>query len=686
MLEDKDERSLEQKAKKRKWKLKSHVNIVESVSKGMEINTANGQKRAYKKQKSNMSSPLSSKLANSCRDIDKHESADDKSRKSKKRRKRKRHRDNVQVDEGSQLERRTKYLLVRMKLEQNLIDAYSGEGWKGQSREKIKPDKELQRAKNQILKCKLGIREAIRKLDLLSSEGCMEKSVIAQDGTVHHEHIICAKCKLQDAFPDNDIILCDGTCNCAYHQKCLDPPLLTENIPPGDQGWYCKFCVSRMKIIETTNAHLGTHFCADTHWQDIFREEATLPDGEVALDEQEWPSDDSEDDDYDPDKIDNSENLTRVGPESDDSDEVSSSTSLWSLEDEVLSEPETLLASRSKDKLNSYIDTNNIGIDTGDTADCEILSGPRQRRAVDYRKLYDEMFGKEAPVAEQNSEDEDWGPAKRKRKQKESDAASTLMTLSFDSTPNKKHVNTCNSDEGQEIHASAKRQNFRIPHDAVEKLRLAFAENELPSRATREKISKELGIDYEKINKWFKNARYMALKARKAEKGNEIQSVNPKLNEPDSKIEQQKTADQMASEDLSSALIIDLTKHSVKDCGRKKSHSHDSSPKKKLPKRTLLSSSKEAVEEIDDDTSLKLFKDFANKKKKSSTQKAGRVERQEPEEAELERLFKIKDRVEKLQNVLHRYQKQKSGKTKVLGMDDCNSVIYVPVAELVEKQ
>lgn len=38
----------------------------------------------------------------------------------------------VVLDNRTRIKRRVKYLLMKMRVDQNLLDAYSGEGWKGQ--------------------------------------------------------------------------------------------------------------------------------------------------------------------------------------------------------------------------------------------------------------------------------------------------------------------------------------------------------------------------------------------------------------------------------------------------------------------------------------------------------------------------------------------------------------------------
>lgn len=45
---------------------------------------------------------------------------------------------------------------------------------------------------------------------------------------------------------DNDIILCDGHCNRAYHVKCLIPPVDPETLPE-DEGWLCPSCDRKVR-------------------------------------------------------------------------------------------------------------------------------------------------------------------------------------------------------------------------------------------------------------------------------------------------------------------------------------------------------------------------------------------------------------------------------------------------------
>lgn len=40
---------------------------------------------------------------------------------------------------------------------------------------------------------------------------------------------------------DNDIIMCDGSCNRCFHENCVDPPVRLADIPE-DEGWLCPAC------------------------------------------------------------------------------------------------------------------------------------------------------------------------------------------------------------------------------------------------------------------------------------------------------------------------------------------------------------------------------------------------------------------------------------------------------------
>lgn len=69
------------------------------------------------------------------------------------------------------------------------------------------------------------------------------------DGEVDVSDIFCAKCLKKESSDDNDLVLCDGTCNRAYHECCLNPRLVAADLPE-DEGWLCPACDAMVRSIE----------------------------------------------------------------------------------------------------------------------------------------------------------------------------------------------------------------------------------------------------------------------------------------------------------------------------------------------------------------------------------------------------------------------------------------------------
>ncbi len=74
-----------------------------------------------------------------------------------------------------------------------------------------------------------------------------------KDDGISEEDIFCAKCLKVSIEPNNDLLLCDGPCQRAYHQLCDERKIKTEDIPPGDNDWFCLQC----EVILETFDHLG---------------------------------------------------------------------------------------------------------------------------------------------------------------------------------------------------------------------------------------------------------------------------------------------------------------------------------------------------------------------------------------------------------------------------------------------
>ncbi|XP_047980635.1 pathogenesis-related homeodomain protein-like [Salvia hispanica] len=338
------------------------------------------------------------------------------------------------VSEFSRKKNHLRYLLHKISYEQNLIDAYSAEGWRGQSLEKLKPEKELEKAKSRILNFKLKIRALFQSLDQSLVMGKLPESLFDARGEIDSEDIFCAKCGSKDLTLDNDIILCDGACERGFHQFCLEPPLLKADIPPGDESWLCPGCDCKADCIDMLKDVQEKKISIIDSWEKIFPEAAAAASGKKMDESSGLSSDDSEDEEYDPDKPDSSEKVE--GNES-SSDESSSFTA-----------PDDLAASNNNEKY--------LGLPSDDSEDDDFNpSAPNQDNQVkqdnsssdfssdseDLRALIeDETATSEDHTQKSQGFSEEISTVGRKKRQSLKDELSYLAEASAEPLSRKRHV------------------------------------------------------------------------------------------------------------------------------------------------------------------------------------------------------------------------------------------------------
>uniref|UniRef100_A0A804R131 Uncharacterized protein n=1 Tax=Zea mays TaxID=4577 RepID=A0A804R131_MAIZE len=464
---------------------------------------------------------------------------------------------------------RVRYILNRMNYQQTFIQAYASEGWKGQSLEKIRPEKELERAKAEILQCKLRIREAFRNMDSLLSKGKLEESLFDSAGEISSEDIFCAVCGSKDVTLQNDIILCDGACDRGFHQNCLNPPLLTEDIPPGDQRWLCPACVCKADSIDALNELQGSKLSIHDSWEKVFPEAASIANGSKQVDTSDLlpdhikhsdnpalveglmvnevrlsaeddskaddlglPSEDSGDGDFDPSGPDSSEDQ-KDGLNSEESDFTSDSDDFCAEiakscgQDEVSASPLSNVINHTyRMKLRASNNRSNEENHDHVFMDMELgqdmvlpVSSRRQVERLDYKKLYDEAYGKESS---NSSDDKEWSG-------KELLEGSETDSLSERPHPVKRcsrraqaeQQNNEHTPQRERLHGSESEQKTGILRSngssstgrkfgpvATQKLKVHFEKDPYPSRETKENISEELGLTFNQVSRWFSSTRH----------------------------------------------------------------------------------------------------------------------------------------------------------------------------------
>ena len=368
---------------------------------------------------------------------------------------------------------------------QSLLDAYADDGWRGRGRARPKPQGELARAREKIFSAKLKIREMFETLEFDPRE--REITTVEDElGETDAADIFCSACGMADDRSDDDILLCDGFCDRAYHQSCVVPVVKTEDIPPEDEGWLCPRCDARVDVIYVLNDEYEHDLDQKCVAADVFAREAEMESNGVVPGtakfvqehEEAWPSDESEDEDFD---------AKRASDDGEDDHDEALSGSARSSSEESSSESESDL----------------------------IIEGPRRRTKVDYVKLNSNMFGDDEAYEGEN-DDGGWKSSNASKAEMlaavKNRSKAKMKTNGTNGTPTRAKKPTSprsprSPRSPPSTASSSKRPRIRFDDAQRRTLEDVFARTRAPSASERDRLARELDVEPSSVRIWFMNRR-----------------------------------------------------------------------------------------------------------------------------------------------------------------------------------
>ena len=181
--------------------------------------------------------------------------------------------DTDDLDDGAfarRIKNRINGYLTRIRREVQLVEAFTGEGWRKSKAGAVEATSEVARAEASLALLKDQVKASFAELEARYA-GERPLTEHYTDSGLSEGDVVCSRCGISDTPVGNEILLCDGAnCDRAYHQQCLRPAVPdSDAVEDPDVDWFCPCCDTKLDLLDAIREEFEGN--ADVEdWRDLF--------------------------------------------------------------------------------------------------------------------------------------------------------------------------------------------------------------------------------------------------------------------------------------------------------------------------------------------------------------------------------------------------------------------------------